>query len=403
MKIGKELNKNNTKEETFLFYIKKFFLIIAIFFITIVLTYAIPEKLIEENTQISLNRLDIEGMYSFQYFETESAMSDNFTNKLILENNYSYNKDYSFIQNAMYNNDYARYWHGYVTVVKPLSILFTYQQIRYILMFVFFSLLCVDFSLLHKKTNIFCAFAFLLSIVGTFFVTTIMNVNFSLVYLIMLVSCLIILKKKKINYNLLFMVTGMVTCFFDFLTAPLITLGYPMIVWCLINKEELNNKIINIIKLSLIWLCGFALTWLSKWILSSLILQKSIFPIVKEFVLYRVSTGTEEKTISRLDAILLNFKRYFLPLGNKSAIVWVLVVVMTIILSIKTKAKKFDLSLILVCLVPIVWYFVLANHSYIHSWYTFRLVGIIVFGLLSLVFENARYEKTGEINERFEN
>ncbi len=42
---------------------------------------------------------------------------------------------------------------------------------------------------------------------------------------------------------------------------------------------------------------------------------------------------------------------------------------------------------------PILWYIVLANHSYMHFWFTYRSLGVTVFAVLSFMMYSIDIDK----------
>ena len=94
------------------------------------------------------------------------------------------------------------------------------------------------------------------------------------VFLVMMISSIILLKKiKKIkNLYLFIFIIACITNYVDYLTVPLITLAIPLILYITYKQKENSNLqykyfIKIIIKSSIIWLLGYALTWFSKWVI----------------------------------------------------------------------------------------------------------------------------------------
>ena len=139
--------------------------LIAIFIIAMVGTYMIPNKRISWHVSESLNQLKTEGVYQRLFFDTPAAQLDNFTDSWMLnlavsadgkqplksamknphKSTLSYSKGevdkVGDLEGVMTNKDYevksySRYWHGYLTILRPLLVLFSYTEIRYINMFV---------------------------------------------------------------------------------------------------------------------------------------------------------------------------------------------------------------------------------------------------------------------------
>ena len=68
------------------------------------------------------------------------------------------------IERAMDINGYARYWHGYLLILRPLLVFFSYGQFRYIMFTAFTILIYLIISRLNKEFNsLNIGFGFLIS------------------------------------------------------------------------------------------------------------------------------------------------------------------------------------------------------------------------------------------------
>ena len=287
--------------------------------------------------------------------------------------------------------EYARYWHGYLTVLRPLLLLFNITQLRVILTILLIILSIILAIALHKKTNIIVSIVFLLSLWSVEYFYLGFSLQGIFVFLIAVISSIVlIIRFKRIKYiGLLFFVTGMITNFFDFLTVPLVTLAIPLIIYlALIQREEnitLKQEIIDIIKYSVLWVIGYGLTWFTKWILIDLIYGRSMIKTSIQQVLYR---SVDVRKFNVLDVIGVNYSYIALPF-----IVSIIFTCFTIILKvIFDKNVKFDFKrdinpkelikvlfpYILISCMPFAWYFVLQNHSLFHAFFTYRNLCIMV-------------------------
>jgi len=74
-----------------------------------------------------------------------------------------------------------------------------------------------------------------------------------------------------------FLVIGMLTAFFDLFTAPLITLGLPLLMLFLVREsvqEEygMRTGVVDTVKFGAIWAVGYASSWASKWFIGSAVI-----------------------------------------------------------------------------------------------------------------------------------
>ena len=281
--------------------------------------------------------------------------------------------------------EYARYWHGYLAVIRPLLILFNINSIRILFIILFIILGIILFYLLCKKINLITAIIFL---IGLFYVEYLyigLSIQGSFVFFIMMIASIIILKRydKIKSFPLLFFITGMITNFFDLLSAPALTLGIPMLIYfALKNKEQelsIKEYILKIASLSISWVIGYALTWVAKWTLLDLIYQKNIFNVALQQVFYRA--GGEE-TVSFLEVLISNYE--YVMGGIMISLLAIYIYTIAKGLSnykLKLKLTKRILPFFIIALIPIVWYFVVQNHSYHHAFFTYRNLALTLIGI----------------------
>ena len=124
--------------------------------------------------------------------------------------------------------------------------------------------------------------------------------------------------------------------------------------------------------------------WGSKWVLGTLLTKENMLADAFGNVLLRVGATESEAQISAIGAILKNIN------ANKLGLVIVGVVCIGIVGYHIVHKNRIQIKSINWCVVgcailPIVWYFVVSNHSYIHYWFTYRVLAISVYAGLLLV------------------
>ena len=156
--------------------------------------------------------------------------------------------------------EYARYWHGYLVILRPLLVFFNLSQIRVILTICLVTLSIALLYLIYKKFNLIVASIFFTGLLGAEYFYLGFSLQGIFVFLITMISSIIlILKYEKIkNKEMFFFIIGILTNFFDFLTAPIVTLLFPLVLNFLLMekyKKNIDIKIIfmDIIKFSIIW------------------------------------------------------------------------------------------------------------------------------------------------------
>ena len=263
-------------------------------------------------------------------------------------------------------------------------------------MFLLLITFCFCFSGLHKTLNAVTALGFAFSMTACFLVFIGESLQYFSVFMIMFATLLTILYLPFFqipeNSALFFFAVGMITNFFDMLTAPLLTLGIPLIVLiCLFQKRKDFISIAagfqQIIIHSLTWGLGYALCWTAKWAIASIILRVNVFEDALKTAKFRVG-GSESVPLNRGLMYRLNFETYFFAKGHKPAIFLLVLFVILIILLIRNHKKNwmtYMLPVITIGVFPYVWFFVFSNHSQLHYFYTYRIQAITLFAIFSSI------------------
>jgi hypothetical protein len=202
-----------------------------------------------------------------------------------------------------------------------------------------------------------------------------------------LLYCVLYEHKKMNAPGLFFMVLGSVTNFFDFLTTPLLSLGMVLVVAFALYSYEagytLKKGIGFIIGNSVTWVLGYGLTWFAKWGISSVILKRNVIADGLSQVLFRTE-GNDETPVDRVGAVIWNLKSMF-PKGalliiGALGVIWLI----WFFRHHETGKRIIEMIPVLLCAAyPVVWYFVLANHSEVHFFFTYRSLEVSVFAVLA--------------------
>ena len=388
-------------------FIKVFVLLIASYFVFAVLSCLLPDKTIKAHIAQSAPGLAEEGSYPNAIITWDQCQMDNFTDALIMNQIYNIDRKHP-VRSAMIVNrsseggldwdqpglllrrvhgeelkshQYSRYWHGNTFLFRFVLLLMDFNMMRWTLYLssglLMVMLLCAYYPEAGTLKTMVLSFGFL---VTCGFVTQFSMQFFPVLALTLIGSLLVIKRDKSKDFGLLFFIVGSLTCYFDLLTAPLLTLGIPLAVMLSLNKEsqfDLKRNLLTIIKLILLWGLGFALTFFMKWVLASLILGQNVLADAYEVALYRMDT----EDFTRWDALSRNFK--MIPLWMIIVAVAVLIVI-DVVRHKRLNCKK-ALVYLLVGVMPLVWYLLLSNHSYIHWWFTYRLLAITITCLMLML------------------
>jgi len=282
--------------------------------------------------------------------------------------------------------DYGRYWHGYVIFLAPLLFFLSPAEINVLNYSLQFILIVALLLLTYKKygTKLTLAIAFYIYALNP--VTTASCFQYAPgFYLSVLPMILILLFHEKLReqgrYLLLFTFIGCAINYLDLLSFPLVTLGAPLALSVYLDNQSEQKKasvqLFSIIMRSGAWLLGYALTWVLKWAIATLVTGENMFANAIELIFYR-SVG---EGYSRVSAILRNVGTMF---SIPTIIVCVALLAAFLILWRRKKItvdwrNKKALFFALIAVYPFVWYSVLVNHSWVHIFMTHRLLAISMF------------------------
>lgn len=403
---------------------KKFIAILAagwlLGLISLTLVYLLPTERMEQNVRSSMEVFYTESVYPQQVPGYKATQLDNETDAIMLLGAIYDGGGYSAIKQAMraarvdisdipskcnvlikyaWENqtpdsvsEYTRYWHGYMLWLKPLLLLFDYADIRMLNMMVQTLLL---FWLIReltekKQQKLVVPLAFAVMVINP--VAAAMSMQFSSIYDIVLLSMILILRyhekwETEGKYPYFFLILGMTTVFFDFLTYPMAALGIPLILVLIMKKQGLKQGIYDAVGYSLCFAAGYAGMWAGKWIMASLILGENVLAeAMGQAGVHSGAAVVDGQELSHLGVIWRNVR---------VLIKWPYVLAMAgmffvyIFRIFKNKAAVFRKETVipigLVCLIPFGWIWITSSHAAWCYWYTYRGISVAVFGVFSIL------------------
>lgn len=386
--------------------LKIFIMLIAFYVISLTIVYSVTPNILVKHTDNGLELIEKETLYPKYFFNNNNATQlDNFTDKVMLDKVISKNADDNPLEQAMYMNGYSRYWHGYQILLRPLLTLFNYFEIRYLCTFVLFALFFKVMQILNSKINSAATWSFFIAVMCTKFFIIPMSLQFTNMILLMFIAIisantLFCNKTKSLfepkssdtkDFYVFTFVLGSITVFIDLLTTPILPVGMAMTFIFLHYYQKYNAFIPDktIIYAFTAWAAGYVGTWASKWILATIICPQNIIAQALHQVVFRVAGDGAKYEVHRLSMLESNIKMLLQPFGHTPKIIIISLIIITCIFLIryfrKTDInKKLIKKLLLFSLLPYLWYLMAANHSQIHSWFTYRSQIITVFCLVFL-------------------
>ncbi len=299
------------------------------------------------------------------------------------------------------NQEYLRYFHGSILLIKPLLILFSVKQIYMILFIVFLILTIILLKELWKKAKSL-AILTVISFIMTFMYFTPFTLEYIWNILTMLIVSIIALKIEQKNEQLLpylFIISGIFTCYFDFLTTETLPCLFPLSLITIIRIKEKRLKTGKeafkfVLKLGIIYFLSYAFSWFTKWLLASIVLKINAMNFVTNQALLRINGQIAEKwSIQALNAVKENLYMLvpvcFLKVGKLFILILTGIIIADIYIVADKKEKWIAGVLLFLAVIPIIRYIALSNHSYIHNFFTYRaltvtimdLIGILIYGI----------------------
>ncbi len=301
--------------------------------------------------------------------------------------------------------EYARYWHGYLVFLRPLLAKLNYPELRQLNLIVQYTLLLVLLCLIQKRQPSFLL-PFLLTVL--FLAPTAIGrvLEYSSVYYLVLLALLLLLWNPKgriteENVWLLFLFAGIATAYFDYLTAPTLTLTIPL---CLLyvrraGRGTWKQNAALFLRCCFVWGFGYAGMWGAKWILALLFQGRDFLSSLGKQMWLYTGPSIGGHIVTPLRALQINLQELF---KDRDLVVLYAGLACLLLAAAVCRRRHIDrkrlvdaLWVLLPVLIPFVWTFVLKNHSARHYWFTYRaLTPLILCPLCALSVLSAGRRKS---------
>lgn len=385
-------------------YILAFLILIASFFVFSVISSSWPDKKIKEHISMAALEFNEAGLYPNVMINTTACRQDNFTETLILDQIFCIDRTHpvraamsayrgykdpwydipgALLSTTRYEPDlqylpYPRYWHGNTFLFRILFSFMDYHNIQWMMFAISILLILLFVCAYYPRAGIWKTMAFILSWVLIYgFVMPLSIQFFPSLAIALIASILIVQHQESPEYiAFLFFVTACLTNYFDLFTIPLLTFGWPLIAWLSIQesrKIRFKETSWQISKWGMLWVAGYGLTFISKWLVASIVLKENILKDGFGQSFYRMNN----EGFSRWDSLV----------QNVSLVPWVWVLVFFVlfliisILHFQAKGGLKAVYFLLIALLPYLWYLTVSNHCYLHFWFTYRLQAITICAL----------------------
>lgn len=384
----------------------------------LILVYAIPTAPMREHIYQSLPMMQLEFGPAKLIDKYPGSLTGSYTDCLMLENAIYQSEKHTLLEQIlhMYRKEsgtgngwapgyslidyvsdipqpreveYARYWHGYLVVLKPLIFLTNFNTIRVMASALQLILVGIIVMACCKRKEYFLGMAFLVSVPFFYYFGLYASLSLSICFYLMTGLILTQLKwdmklRKYERYGEFFLVAGMMTSYFDFLTYPLVTLGFPLCVYLYLDK---NNNVKHSLKFlvgySAEWGCGYLGFWALKWGLTDILTKSNTIKDGLQTVLIRTHTAAGRSRIAGFFTVIKLNAGAYLNLGFYILILGIFIWLAGLICR---KRKNFAKEIVwegallfIIAFYPFIWFFLVQNHSEEHWMFTCKIFALTVF------------------------
>ena len=185
------------------------------------------------------------------------------------------------------------------------------------------------------------------------------------------------------------------------------------------QDRKLKDDMKDILQYSIMWAVGYLGMWILKWTIADVLYNSGTWKSALEQLVYRIN-GTHKKYggFSMVEVIKNNFIwfdifqiEYGGISGSHVIIISLIMGVIYITKELLFSKKYYNLECmcndirsrasyavpyLIIAIIPIIWYIVLQNHSYFHSYFTYRNLLIFSLGINFFILSFA-------IGKKFEN
>ena len=417
----------------FLLYIAVFAALLLSLYLLMVLFAAIPNAAITNNIFDSANYFVNADPYVFSEDGQHQNIADNYADQIwtnigwnmgrgnpfrsVLDTKYYDGEQYAssaglylaITRDMEANTDYTRYWHGTASLIRFLHLFTNVHGIKNIGMVCLLLLIAQTVLILCRMDYWDLGLAVLISLICVQFWNLRLSIEYLPCFLISFGLCPAFLrleKKGNAHLNILSVVSGTLTAFFDFLTTETVTILIPLILIIAIRSRERRlhspRKVLKLLAgCCLSWLAAYAGTFAIKWIAVSLATGKNHLLVAIHAAGNRINGAVPQemqKTPGIFLAIGANFSAMFEGTSRAdiqqaiSGLIVVIMLLMMIYLLYKVRSKPYPGTgfLLLLGCVVLLRFGILVNHSYMHAFFTYRALASTILAVLAALVINLR-------------
>lgn len=315
------------------------------------------------------------------------------------------------------NQQYMRYWHGSAAIIRALHVVCNIKQIYIINAIVMGILIILTMINFLKKRMVCELISTIIGLItaGIWYVP--MSLEYTWTFIIMMIVVLVAIHFAEDDFYLILVmfISGIVTNYLDFLTTETLTMLIPLIIVCRIRFKYYDRLYINdtvgksgvksgntntkfdylwITKMCMIWVIGYATTWIMKWVITAVVTGQDVLPLISGHIEERLNGDVGNIGILNYIAHALgrNVSCLF-PVGFGAlgvAFTVILIMGFTYVCYVyhgKDINRHRIIIYGLIGIVPFIRYMVLHNHAYLHYFFTYRALMVSTMTLCFIAEE----------------
>ncbi len=402
------------------------FLYTAIILVMLLIGSAfIPDDMIKDNMRSSADFLCEKIVFFDLIPEVPASKIDRYADSILLNIAYNYDIDdplrsvmiseyyYTDYQNENDNfrdavteglepnTQYLRYWHGSALFVR-IAHIFTNIRGMYIISTIAAVALYGVLGFILIKHRLYAgAIALGVSLITASVWFVPLSLEYTWVFLVAPAAAIaavkLVLSGKWNAVGAVFLISGMVTNFLDFLTAETVTLLFPLLLTIYtaekIKPAPTRPKALGTIKLCVLWGVGYVGMWVLKWLTAAVVLGEDVMPYISEHITERmVGTSFGAEGANVFAAIWRNISCLFpLCFGGVGTIASIVLFVAAVYVCVVYHRNGFSKANVVIYAavgaIPLLRFAVLMNHAYIHYFFSYRALAGTILAIILIIFE----------------
>jgi len=194
---------------------------------------------------------------------------------------------------------------------------------------------------------------------------------------------------EKGQYPEFFLIIGILTSYFDFLTYPITTLGIPLCCYFLLENDRAWNNIKKLIGFCASWGIGYAGMWAAKWVIADLTLHTGTIKDAIWSIIGRTEAiGGRPRMNGGFYVIGLNLHEYPVYMGIAAGILAAVAVGLMVMIIVMGRWKNVYaqlLPVVVTAAIPFAWIIAVQHHSALHARFTFRILSVAAAAAITFI------------------